>query len=348
MTTWIPLDKALEKVLYDPIKGYYQQKVPFGKRGDFVTAPEISSLFGEMIAIWILNNWQEAGSPLPLRIIEYGPGQGIMMSDILKIIHNLSPHLFSESIDDLIKKQQITCHLIEISTKLQALQAQNLSSYTSMIHWNTLLDEVPDGYTIILANEFFDALPIKEYILKENQWYERGLISTDQGGYLFKDMPCSAPSLRFIPEESAVCELCPGDSFYGKQMALRLKNKGGAALVIDYGDDLLSWQGETLQGVKKHQFIPLEVCFGQNAGQADLSHHVDFWGLREIFEQEELICSPVQTQRDFLLSQGIMLRAEQLAKNLYSSRLDPFLKSLNRLIFPEEMGTLFKVLQVKS
>lgn len=343
MTEWTPLDEALEKVLYDHSDGYYQQKNPFGKTGDFVTAPEISSLFGEMIAVWALNKWQEAGSPLPLRLVEFGPGQGVMMADILRILHKLSTRLW-ENFEDLVLTEQISCHLIEVSERLQKIQAQSLLNYAPMVHWNESLENISDGYTIIFANEFFDALPIKQYIRKQNQWYERGLTED----HSFKDMPCSPPPLRFSATDSEVCEICPKDLWYAKKISARLKIQGGAALLIDYGDDFHIWQGETLQALKHHTSVSIEDSFGKDRGECDITHHVDFWELREFFTKEGLLCQSTQTQQTFLLNQGIASRANQLAKNLLWEQREVFFASLNRLLSPQQMGVLFKVLEIQT
>lgn len=337
---WIPLDQFIHAALYHPETGYYQRKNPFGSKGDFVTSPEISSLFGEMLGIWCLNKWQEAGSPLPLRLIELGPGRGLLMKDILTLISKISSKLFPHEASDYLLKNT-SCHLIEISERLRTIQRETLRDYPQ-VHWHESMDDIPEGYTVIFANEFFDALPIKQYLLKENGWHERGVIMDTTGAAHPVDHPCPPPNLRFEPTPNKLCEICPLDSLFVHQISHRLRQNGGSALIVDYGDYVEKWQGDTLQALMSHKPVsPFE-----HIGNADITHHVDFGGLEHLFHQNGLTTNAIVTQGDFLRSQGIDLRANQLGKILSADQKGHFFQAIHRLIAPQEMGALFKVLEV--
>lgn len=333
MSAWLPLDQALHRALYDPITGYYNQKNPLGRSGDFITAPEISQLFGEMIGLWCIEKWQQAGCPTPVRLIEFGPGRGIMMSDVLRIFKLVPPLL-----------DAVTCHLIEVSEPLREIQKETLKNYNDRLFWHNDLngDEIPEGFTLILANEFFDALPISQYIFRKDGWIENGISKGGDNSTVFEERPCGAPSLRFTPDLNQIIEICPFDQVYTQRISNRLKEKGGAALIIDYGDDQEKWQGETLQALLNHK----KVSVLEYLGQADISHHVDFRGLRWIFMQEGLMCSQTETQGDFLRQLGIELRADQLAKKMDGAARVAHLTAVHRLIGATEMGVLFKVLEI--
>lgn len=332
MDTWTPLDEALSKALYDPLMGYYAQELPLGKQGDFITAPELSQLFGEMIGLWCLEQWQNAGSPTPVRLIELGPGRGLMMADILRVF-KLIPSLYETT----------TCHLIEVSPILKALQRERLASHLEKISWHDQLEpeDLPTGFTLLIANEFFDALPISQHLKTNDGWMIRG-IKSENGTPSFEDRPCPPPPLRFDATNDIPIEICPLDGFFTKQISHCLKESGGAALIIDYGDDLRVWQGDTLQALKNHQRQNILESFGK----ADISHHVDFYGLRQLFSEQGINCPPVETQGDFLRNLGIELRANQLAQTMHAHQRGKHFGAVHRLIGSNEMGILFKVLKI--
>jgi NADH dehydrogenase [ubiquinone] 1 alpha subcomplex assembly factor 7 len=317
------------------VAGYYAKKNLLGKSGDFITSPEISQLFGEMIALWCLDQWESAGSPTPIRLVELGPGRGQMMADILRIF-KLIPLLLNT----------MTCHLIDISSPLRDLQKQTLKAYQDRTFWHEDLDDpsIPPGFTLILANEFFDALPLSQFILREKGWMEMGLQPDFQGTYEWAEQPCPPPPLRFSPDLNTIVERCPQAEVYAKKISQRLKNQGGAALLIDYGDDHMTWQGDTLQAVFNHTKVPILPYLGQ----ADISHHVDFHGLKDVFRQEELTQQSLVSQGDFLRNFRIDHRAHHLAQGLSLSQQAQVYASTHRLISASEMGEVFKVLMVKK
>ena len=332
---WISLDQALHRALYDPTDGYYSHKNPLGRSGDFITAPEISQLFGEMIGLWCIDKWQQAGCPTPVRLLEIGPGRGLMMADILRIF-KLVPVLF----------ESVTCHLIEVSTLLREIQKNILKEHEYRLSWHDNLDDshnpIPAGYALILANEFFDALPISQFILRETGWQERGVVRDTEGLLSYEEQPCSPLELRFEVESNQIVEICLLDRIYVKKISDCLKENGGATLIIDYGDDQEKWQGETLQALLHHK----KVSVLDYLGQADISHHVDFRGLREEFARENIVCAQTQTQGEFLRNLGIEPRADQLAQRMDGPARVAHLTAVHRLIGHGEMGQLFKVLEV--
>ncbi len=333
-TVWLPLNQALHRALYDPATGYYSHKNPLGRSGDFITAPEISQVFGEMLGLWCIEMWQRAGCPTPVRLLELGPGRGVMMADVLRIL-KLVPVLM----------EAVTCHLIEVSSPLRKIQAQTLASHEERLFWHDDLDvandQIPNGFTLILANEFFDALPISQFILREDGWKELG-IAYDGDNVEVQERSCVSPFLRFDADRDCIIELCPLDSIYVKKMSDRLRVNGGAALIIDYGEDVPKWQGETLQALLHHK----KVSVWDHLGNADISHHVDFHGLRDAFRQEGIVSSDTRSQGEFLRALGIEQRADQLAQKMDPVKRAAQLTATHRLISSAEMGNLFKVLEV--
>ncbi len=312
--------------LAHPVHGYYITRDPFGLSGDFITAPEISQLFGEMIGIWIGEKWQELKCPSSFHLVECGPGRGTLMSDILRI-GKIIPHLMDA----------VHIHLVETSPSLRDYQRKVLSDYH--IIWHDCLSTLPDDAPlIIIGNEFLDALPIQQFVLKNGEWFERmiGLGTHDDliGGL------CPTPSCpAYIPtghETEAVFEYSRSREHFILDISARIKHQGGASLMIDYGHDRSGF-GDTLQAVKNHQYADvLKDC-----GDVDLTSHVDFGRLKSIVEQQNLSVR-IQTQSDFLGRMGIHLRAAQLIR-----KSETIESGLTRLMHPDDMGVLFKVMEIK-
>lgn len=338
---WLPLDQAIELALYHPTEGYYIKRTPLGQQGDFVTAPEISQLFGEMIALWCLEVWRTAGYPSPLRIVEFGPGRGLMMRDIIILVNKLLPKLFAQEI------KEITYHLVEISPNLREVQKETLSKHNGQnIFWGDKLDDLPEGFTLIIANEFFDAHPIKQYLLNGGVWFERGVGYNSSSEIEFIDLPCPPPTLSFPAEEETIYEVCSADQTTIQNIAKRLNMQDGAALIIDYGDEVSSWCGDTLQAIQNHQKTTILDALDKNFGKADITHHIDFFTLKEMFKSLGLSCYGTISQGDFLRQLGIEPRGQQLAAA--HPKPQDILLSTHRLISAREMGKLFKVLGVSS
>lgn len=326
------LDAFLNEVLYHPSFGYYSHCIPMGKDGDYTTAPEITQVFGEMLGAWILETWQQAGMRTPIHLIELGPGLGTLMGDMLRIF-KLRPVFLNN----------LNIHLIDVSPLLIAKQKHCLSAY-STIHWHQSLDSVPDGYTIILGNEFFDALPIRQFLKTNGSWCER-YVTTTADTFDFTTLPC-AP-LSDAPEtlpDNILVERCQAAEEIAEIIARRLLENGGFGLFIDYGEETGTWIGDTLQTLHQHQ----KQSIFANLGRSDITHHVDFKKLKSIFEKNGLTTYGTTTQGQFLKTLGIETRAQHLSKSLQQIDQIKLNLALLRLMGCKEMGQLFKVLAIAT
>lgn len=310
--------------LSHPEYGYYMNRNPLGEEGDFTTAPEISQLFGEMVSVWIAEKWHEMGSPKRIYLTELGPGRGTLMLDILRIA-KIVPD-FSTSIH---------LHLVETSPRFRAKQAEILKDYH--VTWHDDLSTLPDDAPVIfVANEFLDALPVEQYVFQDGKWFER-MIGLD----VYKNFTWGLRSSRFdfdspSYKDRAVLEISPARESVVLDLAVRLHKQGGAALLIDYGHDK-SGYGDTLQAVRKHQYANvLKDC-----GDVDITSHVDFGKLKEILEQDGLSVH-LSSQANFLKRMGIEMRAAQLS--LKSQEIQ---SGFHRLVDPDQMGELFRVMEIK-
>lgn len=321
-----------------PEYGYYQKQQPFGAGGDFITAPELTPVFGEMVGIWLVDQWQRMGEPLPLNIIELGAGTGILMSDVLRVVSRLAPAL--------LKNAQI--HVVETSTRLRDIQAETLAAYAPQLHWHDTIQTIPHGHCIFIANEFFDALPIHQYIYRNGIWNEHciGLNAEDNLEWKLQpraEIPYPFPSHLNEATEGAIIEYCPAAEGVTNAISERLKRHTGACLFVDYGYTGPAFGG-TFQAVRKHEYInPLEC-----PGEADLTAHVDFGALALWAEKAGVKAQPLITQSEFLQSMGIIARYEQAMPTLSPDKQALLTSAVERLLSPEQMGSLFKVLVINS
>ena len=305
-----------------PEHGYYMTRDPFGRGGDFTTAPEISQMFGEMIGAWTLDTWQRMGAP-PVAVVELGPGRGTLMADLMRVATRLSPDFAAA----------VTMHLVETSPGLRAIQAGRLAAYAPV--WHGDLSTLPDGPSILVANEFFDALPIRQFVATERGLAEQ-CIGPDPGtGELaFMVERHAAPfsgSYTPAPKEGMIVETCPQAIAIARYLARRIAAQGGAALILDYG--YTEPQGDTFQAVRDHRYANVL----HDPGDADLTAHVDFAALSHAAREEGAVVSGPIGQGEFLLSLGMAHRAERLGTPEARA-------ALARLTGPDRMGTLFKVL----
>ena len=304
---------------------YYASRDPLGAAGDFVTAPEISQMFGEMIGLWCADLWVRAGRPDPVLYVELGPGRGTLARDALRVMRRqgLEPPV----------------HFVEGSPALAALQRETVPGAT--IHDS--LDDVPGHAPVLLvANEFFDALPVRQLVRTPAGWRER-VVALDEGeNFMFaageQPMDEAVPPERRDASDGTIIETCPGAAALATSIAARLKARGGAALFIDYG--YLSPQtGSTLQAVRAHRKVdPLA-----SPGEADLTAHVDFATLAEAVRAHGIATAHATTQGAFLERLGITARANALAAATPQRRTQ-LAADHRRLCSPQEMGSLFKVL----
>jgi NADH dehydrogenase [ubiquinone] 1 alpha subcomplex assembly factor 7 len=334
----MPVWRYMELCLMHPTLGYYVSRDPLGREGDFTTAPEVSQMFGELLGLWSASVWKSMGSPANFHLIELGPGRGTMMADALRALRVVPP-LY----------QALSIHLVEINPVLRDRQRATLTGVRN-INWHDSIDEVPEGPAIILANEYFDVLPIHQAVKGEDGWHER-VIELDANDIL--DFGASAeviprfevllpPSVRSAPVGS-VFEWRPDAEMM--KIASRLRDQSGAALIIDYGH-LRSDAGDTLQALARHSFTdPLKA-----PGQADVTAHVDFEALAHAAEDVGARVHGPVTQGDFLRRIGIETRAVTLMAKASREVSEDISSALKRLVGGgrSDMGTLFKVLGISS
>ncbi len=330
----MPVGEYMALCLTDPEHGYYTTHDPFGTRGDFITAPEISQMFGELIGLWMAAVWKQMGAPENIRIIELGPGRGTLMNDALRAVQVMPGF-----------REAIALHLVEISPALEAQQERKLEHLGTPMSWHPTLDDVPKGPAIIVANEFFDALPVNQAVKTETGWHER-LIEIDPASHLAFTL-ARDPIAHFDMLLPAAVREAPERSIFewrddkvAMDMGRRIADYGGAALVIDYGHADTS-VGETLQAVGQHVYVDPLVA----PGNIDLTAHVDFQSLGRAVESMGAIRFGPLDQQQFLQRLGIETRATKLkaaaASRAAAAEID---LALARLIGNGRtaMGGLFK------
>jgi NADH dehydrogenase [ubiquinone] 1 alpha subcomplex assembly factor 7 len=329
----MPVAEYMTLCLTDAEHGYYTTRNPFGARGDFITAPEVSQMFGEMIGLWMAAVWKQMGAPEKLHVIELGPGRGTMMSDGLRAARVMPGF-----------REAVALHLVEISPALMAQQKRTLGDLLIPLNWHRALANVPNGPAIIVANEFFDALPVHQAVKTEQGWHER-LIEIDAANQLvFTIAPEALPHFdRLLPP--ALRNAHAGSIFEWRadtvamELGRRLVRDGGAALVIDYGH-AESDIGDTLQAVGRHAYAdPLSA-----PGTIDLTAHVDFQALASAVDAMGAKDYGPVTQSQFLRHLGIVTRAASLKAKAVGNAVANIDPALRRLINDSEagMGALFK------
>ncbi len=326
--------------LGDPDHGYYRTREPFGRAGDFVTAPEISQLFGEMIGVFLVHAWHASGRPSGVRLAELGPGRGTMMADVLRVAERLAPDLAAAA----------SVHMVETSERLVAVQRETLRSCATPIAWHRRLDDVPEGFLLLVANEFFDAIPIRQFVKTPDGFRERTVGLAADGGLCFVAGPATLSSDELPQDAGAqpagtIVEISPARTAIMAAVAGRLAAAGGVALVLDYGH-LVTGYGDTLQALKNHAADdPLA-----HPGDADLTSHVDFAALARAAGSEGASLVGAMTQGDFLLGLGLLERAGNLGAGKDHATQEAIRDAVERLAAPGKgnMGELFKVLAVSG
>ncbi|MDO9413678.1 MAG: SAM-dependent methyltransferase [Pseudolabrys sp.] len=330
----MPIDQYMGLCLADPEHGYYTTRDPLGARGDFITAPEISQMFGELIGLWMTAVWRQMGAPNPIRVIELGPGRGTLMKDALRAAQVVPAF-----------REAVVLHMIEISPVLKAQQQRTLEQLTMHKGWHLSLKNVPAGPAIIIANEFFDALPIKQAVKQEKGWHERGVGMDASGKLVF--VTAAEPMAHFESLLPPSVQAADVGSIYewradgpALDLGRRLADHGGAALVIDYGH-AASGAGDTLQAVGQHAYADALVA----AGTVDLTAHVDFQQLMRAAEAMGARAYGPIDQAQFLRRLGIETRAHTLkakASRAVAADIDAALARLTGH-GRTDMGELFKV-----
>jgi NADH dehydrogenase [ubiquinone] 1 alpha subcomplex assembly factor 7 len=335
----LSLTDFMEAALADPDFGYYMTRDPFGTRGDFITAPEISQIFGELIGLWCAALWLQLDKPKLVHLAELGPGRGTLMVDALRA---------AKSVPGFAQALQV--HLVEMSPQLKKIQQQTLENSGHSIHWHRHIEDLPQELTFFIANEFFDALPIQQFIHTDKGWCERlvRLNSNDDFEFTPSAIVTSpedtgiSPQLLTAPVGSLV-ETCQPAQDIIKNLSTRIQAHGGAALIIDYGY-LRPATGETLQAVSDHKFADVL----QNPGEQDLTAHVNFSSLAHAARQTGAQVFGPLTQAQFLTGLGIDARLAGLTKTTTAAQTHDIKTATHRLIAADQMGTLFKVMAITA
>jgi NADH dehydrogenase [ubiquinone] 1 alpha subcomplex assembly factor 7 len=328
------LETYMTLALAHPVHGYYRSKAPLGARGDFITAPEISQMFGELIGLWCVEVWRLMGSPKSFHLVELGPGRGTLMADALRAAR-VAPHFLDA----------LELHLIEISAPLRESQRQALAGRGVQPHWHETIAEIPSGAAIFIANEFFDALPVRHYVHNAVGWRERLVGLDDEGRLSFGLAAEHEPGIPAKGQEQDVLEVGVGASRAMTRLAVRIASQGGALLAIDYGYEEPA-HGETLQAMRRHQFVdPL-----RDPGEVDLTTHVNFTSLARAAQGGGAKVSGAVKQGQFLSRLGIFDRAAILQRGADPRQCGEIDAAAQRLAGgfdrPTDMAQLFKVLAV--
>ncbi len=332
----MPVWRYMELCLLHPEHGYYVSRDPLGREGDFTTAPEVSQMFGELLGLWAASVWRAIGQPPLLRLIELGPGRGTMMADALRALRVLPP-LY----------QSITIHMVEVNPVLREKQRQTLSGVRN-VTWHDSIDDVLEGPAVILANEYFDVLPIHQMVKRETGWHERTVEIDSNGKLMFGH--ASEPTPRFEVLLPPLVRAAPVGAIFEwrpdkeiMKIARRVREQDGAAVIIDYGH-LRSDVGDTFQAIARHSFTdPL-----MNPGQADVTAHVDFQALARAAEDLGARVHGPQTQGDFLRRLGVEARAATLMAKASPEASADIDSALKRLTDSGRggMGSMFKVIGI--
>jgi NADH dehydrogenase [ubiquinone] 1 alpha subcomplex assembly factor 7 len=310
-----------------PEHGYYMSRDPFGRAGDFVTAPEISQMFGELIGLWSAQVWHDMGKPQSFKWVELGPGRGTLSADALRAMKRVTGLI-----------DALDVHLVETSPLLRERQREAITGLSPS--WHDTLAEVPAGPAVVVANEFFDALPVRQFQASSGAWHER-LVDID-GRERLRFVLNGAAEGPTSAAEGTIRETCPAGLAVAGAVASRIVSHGGAALVVDYGYDRPGC-GDTLQALREHKFHDVLA----SPGDADLTAHVDFAALSEAARNAGArIHGPVDQGR-FLAALGIGTRAAAL-KRAAPDEADDIDAAVARLTGSAQMGSLFKVLAMTS
>lgn len=320
--------------LFDPSDGYYTTREPFGTEGDFTTAPEISQMFGEMLAVWWLETVQQNNIG-NIALVEIGPGRGTLMADMLRTIAKLDPNA----------AQKFDVHMVETSDRLTLMQQEKLKSYDFSITWHKTIDTLPQKSLGIIANELFDAIPMRQFVNTTNGWQERCVSINDHGEFGFV-IGSTTLDTGVLPKDhgsqpiGAIFEHAPAREAMMQLIATHLNQFGGFGLFIDYGHSESGF-GDTLQAMKNHKFINAL----EDQGLVDITSHVDFAALANVAKNHTLRTYAPIEQGAFLLRLGLKTRLERLVL-LRPEHRENFVTAFERLTENAQMGSLFRVLGV--
>ncbi len=329
----ISMAQYMAEVLGHPEHGYYITREPFGPDGDFVTAPEVSQMFGELIGAWCADIWRQMGTPSTVRMVELGPGRGTLMSDALRATKGVPG--FHEAVD---------LHLVETSARLRDLQAAALQGFAPT--WHDQFSEVPPGPLLFIANELFDALPVHQFVVADGTWRERLIGLNDDGELAFTIGPALDGTPTRSPDPVApagtIRETCPIGTALARELGAFVAEQTGAGLIVDYGYSAPGF-GDTVQAVQGHETHAVL----SDPGMADLCAHVNFAALGDAARDGGAFVHGPVTQGEFLNRLGLRERAAALAAAA-PSEASEIRTAAARLTDKSQMGSLFKVLALSS
>jgi len=329
----IALDEFINQALYNPKNGFYMKNNPFGNRGDFITSPNISILFSEMLSVWTVSFWQNLKCPKKINLIELGSGNGQMVYDMINSFKNFPK--FYKSCKFII---------LEKSPYLKKIQKKKLKKFK--VKWINNLNDVQNGNNIFIANEFFDALPVKQFFKINNRWIERFVKLENKNNKSFMNIDSDIKKIEKkigfkLSNNQKIIEYSPMALKYLKNISKKINNKKGALLIIDYGY-LENSMKNTLMAIRKHKISGVLEEFGNS----DITYKPNFKLLKKITNILKLKCQGITTQRNFLINLGIQERAEIISRNLPFSKKADIYYRLKRLINKNQMGDLFKVMLI--
>ncbi|MEP3277618.1 MAG: class I SAM-dependent methyltransferase [Stappiaceae bacterium] len=333
----ISIADYMAQCLGDPKFGYYMTKDPFGTAGDFITAPEISQMFGELVGGWCVETWKQLSKPSKFNLIEIGPGRGTLMSDLLRIAALDSEFHAAASI-----------HLIETSPLLKRHQQETLENAKLAVSWHESMASISDAPTILIANELLDALPIRQFMFTDSLWRER-VVGVGQDQKLAFGLGAATLDPKSLPnhchqiDEGTTVEISTAVTNLVEDISRTLLRNGGACLLIDYGYTRFT-TGDTLQAVKTHK--PTGIL--DEPGEADLTAHVNFDAVKRAAKLSGVYHHGPLEQGTFLLNLGLLERAGQLGSDKDRKTQEQIRADVERLAAPDQMGNLFKVFAMSS
>ena len=331
----LPLDKFINLSLYNKNSGYYMKKNPFGKKGDFITSPNISRLFSEMIAIWVISFWKSLGSPKKFNLIELGAGNGEMMKDLIDSLQNFPFFLNS-------------CNFVihEKSPFLVNIQKKKLID--TKITWVSKISKLGNNPSIFIANEFFDSIAIRQFRKKKNLWFEKFVNLKEKDNIFFFEKKINIKKI----EKNLNFNIARGQTFieyselgfnYLRDISKLIKKNTGGLLLFDYGYTEKKMKN-TLKAVSNHKIANIL----NDKGSVDITHNINFNLFKRFVEKMGGLKNNITSQRNFLLRMGIQQRAEIISKNLdFSKKADIYFR-FKRLTDENQMGNLFKVMLIKN
>ena len=331
----LSLDKFINLSLYNKKFGYYMKKNPFGKKGDFITSPNVSRLFSEMIAIWVIRFWQSIGFPKKFNLIELGGGNGEMMKIIIESLKNF-PN-FSKA-----------CNFIIFEKSPSLIKIQKRKLIDTEISWISQIKKINNNPSIFIANEFFDSVPIKQFVKREKLWFEKFVnLKSKKKAYFYEkkiDIQKFEKKINFkISKNQNFIEYSEIGFNYLNEISDLIKENSGGLLLIDYGYTDKKMKN-TLQGVSNHKFANIL----NNIGNVDITHNINFELFKKFIKRKGGLQNNLTSQKNFLTKMGIKKRAEIISKNVSFLRKADIYHRLKRLIDENQMGSLFKVMLIKN